>query len=430
MLTHVPGPPREVLTPRGRSLAYPRLPWPMRAANGLLGPVAPRLWPLTPEALKEKAAARAGGPDPAADDAFDKPLAILCRSLSDEVQLTCLGRYLLHHQLVCGLEIRYRLAQLAQRRPEVFTAKVAAPLFITGAPRTGTTFLQRLIARDPRSRSLPLWEAAHPLPGGDLAEARQADPGPRIEAGRREAGMLHRILPEQAHMHELAHDEAEEDNLLLAVGHSSALYEGTCLVPEYTAWYTSADHTEGYRTFRRILQFLQWSRPAGDLWVLKSPGHAEMLVPLFDTFPDATLVQTHRDPVTSVISFSNMLAYGARAYVERPNPHLIGAHAADLVERALRASLRDRAGHEHRIVDIRFQQLVEDPIGEARRVYAAAGRPWHDRTEREMRAYAAAESRRSGRHHYAAADFALDVPELRERFAFYYDRFDVPWENR
>ncbi|WP_433859695.1 sulfotransferase family protein [Streptomyces kronopolitis] len=429
MLTHVPLPQRQDLTSRGTFLAYPRLPWPLRAVNGLLGPLAPRLWPLEPEALKRKAAGKAKVPAAAADSAFEEPLALLCHSLTEEVRLSANGRFMLHSQLVKNLSTRMRLAELSARRPEIFEAPVPAPLFITGAPRTGTTFLQRLIARDPLSRSLPLWESTHPLPDGDLTAARK-DPDPRIQASRVEVGMTNRILPEQAAMHELVHDEAEEDNLLLSVSHCSPMYEDIGLVPAYTRWYTTTDHTEGYRYFKRMLQFLQWSRPAGDRWVLKSPGHAEMLLPLFGAFDDATVVQTHRDPVTSVISFSNMVAYGARVYFAHPDPHLIGKFAADIIERSLRASLRDRAGREHQVVDVLFRPLVEDPIREVRRVYEVAGRELDDSTEQVMRAYATAENHRSGRHRYAAEDFALNVPELRERFAFYYDRFDVPQEKR
>ncbi|MFD5731230.1 sulfotransferase family protein [Streptomyces sioyaensis] len=429
MLTHVPLPQRQELTSRGMFLAHPRLPWPLRAMNGLLGPLAPRLWPLEPEALKRKAALRTKVPAAAAGSAFEEPLALLCHSLTNEVQLSANGRFMLHSQLVKNLSTRLRLAELAARRPEIFDAPVPEPLFITGAPRTGTTFLQRLIARDERSRSLPLWESTHPLPAGELTAPRK-DPDPRIKASRVEVGMTNRILPEQASMHELVHDEAEEDNLLLSLSHCSPMYEDIGLVPAYAQWYTTADHTEGYRYFKRMLQFLQWSRPAGDRWILKSPGHAEMLVPLFGAFGDATVVQTHRDPVTSVISYSNMVTYGARVYFNHPNPHLIGKFAADVIERSLRAALRDRAGHEHQVVDVLFRPLVEDPIREVSRVYEAAGRELDDVTEKAMREYATAEKHRSGRHRYAAEDFALNVGELRERFAFYYDRFDVPQEKR
>jgi hypothetical protein len=430
MLTRVPIPAREELTPHGVELAHPRLVWPLRLLNLLAGPFKERLWPLDPDTLVSKARERAKLSEFDSELVFDEPLEILCRSLREELDLNANGRLGLHSQLVGDLVNRLRLQDLAARRPEIFQAPVTAPLFVTGAMRSGTTFMQRLLARDPQWRTLPMWEVTHPLPDGDLT-ATLADPDPRIRIGRIETGMANRILPEQAAMHELNHEEPEEDNLLLAAGHASSMFEALGLVPEYSKWFTTADHTDGYRQFKRFLQYLQWSRKAGDRWACKAPGHMEMLLPLYAVFPDATVVQTHRDPVTSVISFSNLIAYGARVYFDHPNPHRIGEFSADFVERLLHASIRDReATFGDRIVDVPFQQLVKDPIQQMRRVYEAAGRELDDATERSMRDYADNQSRNSGRHHYAAADFALDVPKLRERFAFYYERFDVPWDKR
>ncbi|TDT97699.1 sulfotransferase family protein [Streptomyces sp. 846.5] len=429
MLNQVPLPQRQELTPHGVELAYPKLVWPIRLLNGLTGPFAERLWPLEPEALKAKARKKAKLSDFGSGLDFDKPLDILCRSLTQELQLSGNGRLGLHSQLVGDLVNRLRLEDLATRRPEIFEAPVPAPLFVTGAMRSGTTFVQRLLARDSRWRMLPMWEVTHPLPDGDL-EAPRPNPDPRIRISRIEAGLANKILPEQGTMHELSHEEPEEDNLLLAAGHASSMFEALGLVPEYSRWFTAADHSDGYRYFKRYLQFMQWSRPVGDRWALKAPGHMEMLGPLFSTFGDATVVQTHRDPVTSVISFSNLIAYGARVYFDHPNPHLIGQFSADFVERLLRASIRDRELAGDRIIDIAFHRLIEDPVRELDRVYEVAGREMDDATENAMREYAAAESRSSGRHQYAASDFALDVPELRERFAFYYDRFDVPLDKR
>ncbi|WKX70708.1 sulfotransferase [Streptomyces sp. XD-27] len=359
---------------------------------------------------------------------LDEPLAVLCESLNHELRLSPNGRFVLQSQLAGSLANRLRLVDLMARRPEVFRAPVARPLFVAGIPRTGTTFVQKLLSQDPHWRTLPLWETRHPLPDGDLT-APPPDPDPRIDRSRRELRMVHRLLPEQAAMHELVHDEPEEEYPLLAGGHCSSMYENAVLVPAYTRWFTGADHRGGYRLFRRYLQFMQWSRPQGERWALKTPGHLEMLVPLLDTFEDATVVHTHRDPVTSVVSLSNMLSYDARTYFDHPDPHLIGRCAADFTERLLRAAIRDRKVAGDRLVDVFFRELISDPVRELRRVYEVADRELDAGTERAMRGFAEAQGRRAGRHRYAAEDFALSVPELRERFAFYYDFFDLTPEK-
>ena len=47
-----------------------------------------------------------------------------------------------------------------------------------------------------------------------------------------------------------------------------------------------------------LLQALQWLR-GPERWVLKSPQHLEQQAALIEIFPDATFVQTHRDPLAS-----------------------------------------------------------------------------------------------------------------------------------
>jgi hypothetical protein len=437
MLRRVPLPEPEALTGRAHQFANPRLPRPLSAANRLLEPVAEKLWPLDPKTLKRKARARTGLVDFGVGAPLDEPLRILCRSLSEEVQLTPVGRMSVQAQLMGNLTHRLRLEALAQVRPEVFAAPVHAPVFIVGMPRSGTTFLQRLMARDAGWRTAPFWEALNPMPAGDSAAlaARTtggaptgagAVPDPRIRTGAMALKFVYWSAPDLLHMHEMDNTLPDEEIPILAISHASSLYECMALVPEYVRWYTSTDHTPGYRYFRRFLQAMQWVRPGGPRWLLKAPSHLEMLRPLHAVFPDATIVQTHRDPVSSVVSLASMITYGVRANFRHPNPHLIGRFAADFVERLLRAAVRDRPAAEERYVDVYYRQLTSDPLREVERVYDAAGEPLTAEAEKSMVEWLHDGAQPKGVHRYDAADFALEVGELRERFAFYYERFDVP----
>lgn len=429
MFQHYRPPCRADLTERGVSLANPKLPVWMRLLQQACTPFRERMWKFDPEHLKAEARAKAGLTDFGDEAPLDEPLEALCRSVRTELRLSTNGRFVLHHQIIESLVNRLRLRELAVSRPDIFEAPVWRPVFVTGMPRTGTTFVQKLLWQDRGFRCLPLWEAVRPLPAGDLT-ATQPDPDPRIGLSLKEQGFVDKILPEQGSMHGLVHDEPEEENPLLAIYHCSSLYENSVLAPAYREWYEQADHTPGYRNFGRVLQYLQWSRPGGDRWSLKAPGHLEMLGPLLSAFDDATVVRTHRDPVTSVISFANMVTYDARIYFDHPDPWLIGQHAADFVERLLRAAVRDEELAGDQVVDIKFRDLVKDPLSQMKRVYAAADRELDGATEQGMRDYAESEGKRGGRHRYAAEDFNLDVEALRERFGFYYEHFDVPMDSR
>lgn len=429
MLKGTSQPRQEELTERARGWQNPRLPAALRVANRVLGPFGSRLWPLTAEALKAKACRKTGLSDFGERAPLDEPLRLLCRSLDEEAEFNAFGRLSAHTAILNTLVNRLRMEDLARRRPEVFERPVDAPIFIVGLQRSGTTFLQRLLAQDPELRSIPFWEVMNPLPIGDV-EAPVPDPDPRVKAGAQMISFIHRTSPELVKMHEMRNDAPDEELVLLAMGFSSMLFETFSPLPGYLPWYTAADHTPGYAYLRRTLQAMDWVRPAGSRWLLKSPQHLEQFGPLTTVFPDATLVQTHRDPVRSIVSLGAMMAYALRQNYDHPNPHLIGRQATAITERLLRAAVRDRSAEDGRFVDVQFKELNEDPLGVVHAIYARAGAKPSPEAERRMRAWLATNERgRHGTHDYTAADLALNADELRDRFAFYYDRFGVPPED-
>lgn len=400
-------------------LADPQLPFALRAANRLGAPLARRL-SLEPDALCAAAEKRTGLAD-FGSARFREPLAVLARALEQEARLTALGRVSARIQLVGLLSTRLRALDLLRRRPEIEAEAIGAPIVILGMPRTGTTALQRLLSRDPRLRSLPYWEALAPLPDGDATE-RGADPAPRIERARRGLRFLHWAAPRMQAMHEMDALEPDEEIWLLALDLATMLFEATWNVPSFRAWYERADLREGYAFLRRMLQILQWYRP-GERWLLKSPQHMEQLPVLFETFPGALVVQTHRDPLEVTASFVSMACYGRRMNEAHPDPGAIARYWAGRIEAMLRRSLEGRAGlPPERFVDVRFADLVADPLAVVRRIYAAAGLALGADVEAPMRAWLAANPRgKHGGHSYRLEDFGLDPAERRRALAFYGD---------
>lgn len=421
MLKNSPPPDPERLTPRGRAFAYPD-----RGASGepLPAAVLDERFPLEPDALKSRARAITGlddfGPAP-----FDTPLARLCASLRDEVDLNAGGRESAYGRIMNILITRLRLQDLWRRHPEILKLPVRAPIFIVGLPRSGTTFLQWLLARDPSLRHAPFWELNFPLPDGDPAEA-QPEPDPRIAKARGIIERLHAGAPGMASMHQLDAEEPEEELSLLALGFSSMAFEWSFMVPGYVDWYRNTDHTAGYAYFRRVLQTLQWLR-GGEQWVLKAPMHMENLNALFATFPDATIVQTHRDPVTATVSLTSLTCYGVRNYFDHPDPLRMGSHIASIVERLLGAicAYRDRHGGGA-FIDIQFSELMNDPVSAVRAIYAKCGKTLSPETERAMRTWIANSPRdKHGDHEYAAEDFGIDPEERKRALAFYLEPFGI-----
>jgi hypothetical protein len=360
------------------------------------------------------------GPEP-----LREPLARLCDSLCREVPLSGAGRESARRRLMSLLATRLRLQDLWRRRPEILALPVEAPWFIVGLPRSGTTFLHRLLASDPGLRSAPLWEIMNPLPAGDI-EAPQPQPDPRIAMAEQALAALHRVAPGLQAMHEMEAQAPDEELNLLALGFCSMGFEFSFGVPSYVQWYAQQDQREGYRFFRKVLQTLQWLR-GGRHWVLKAPSHMEQLGPLLHVFPDATVIQTHRDAVTATVSLASLTCHGVHAYFDQPDPTRVGRCMSEAVERLLRAIVRDRAEGDPRFVDVHFVPLMADPIEIVRRVYAAAGRELGAPAEQAMRRWFEEHPRgRHGAHAYTASEFGIDPGERHAALAFYHRRFGVP----
>jgi hypothetical protein len=322
------------------------------------------------------------------------------------------------------LVTRARLADLERRRPDIVGAPVAAPIVIMGMPRTGTTILQRLLSRDPGLRHLPYWEAQSPLPTG-AADDRDAPIDDRIALAQRGIDVLDRAAPEMKAIHEVEATEADEELWLLAVGLGSMLFEAQWNVPAYAEWYDAADLGDAYRTLRDLLAVLQWYRP-GERWLLKSPQHLERLVEIGSVFPDATIVQTHRDPVSVVASTASLISYSRRMGTFDVSPPTIGRYWAWRIERLLSRSIDQREAIGRNVVDVRFPDLLADPMGVVQDVYRAAGRVLSPEARAAMERYLRERPQgHFGAHRYQPADFGLDASELRRRFADYADRFDV-----
>jgi hypothetical protein len=396
-----------------------------RAVNAALRPVARALFPLGSESVVHAARKKTGLTD-FGDQRFREPLGVLIDSLERDAHLHAVGRFTARRQLVDLLSTRLRLHDLLARRPEILDVPVARPIVILGLPRTGTTLLQRLLARDPGLRSLPYWEAMAPLPDGDAAVF--PDPAisdPRIARAEQGLRFLHRVAPLMLTMHEMEAEAPDEEIWLLAVDFATMLFEASYDVPTFRDWYCAHDQTPGYRYLYRMLQILQWYRP-GDRWLLKSPQHLEQIPALLDVFPDATVVQTHRDPVQVTASICSMETYGRRMNTARVDARAIGAYWSARIERMLRASIDDRPEDDDRFVDVQFRELTSDPIATVKRVYEAAGREMTADAHDAMQEFLARNPRaKHGAHTYRLEDFGLHRDERRRALAFYTDRFGV-----
>ena len=376
-------------------------------------------------------AVQASGLDDFGPDDFHERLDLWLSEMDKDDERTGLGRMSMFGDCVRHAVNRLRIHDLLKRHPEIRDVPIERPVIVVGLPRSGTTHLVNLIAADERFRSMPLWESQEPVP--DPRET--VPPGgvdPRWERSNQSWEAMQRTLPLLAAMHPMNPDHVHEELELELPDFSSYYIEWVARCPGWRDYYLSHDQTPHYAYMRTVLQILQWRRPR-ERWVLKSPQHLEQLGPLMATFPDATVVVTHRDPVSVIQSTATMTAYGARVQYRSTRPDWYAGYWTDRIRGLLDSAVRDRGLlPADRTVDVRFHDFMADELGTIEGIYDAAGLEFTPEARAQVVAYQEGHPRgKDGQVVYdLRADFGLDPEELRAPFRSYVDRFGVREEVR
>ena len=380
---------------------------------------------LDADELAAEARARTGLDD-FGDDRFWEPYRIFVQALREEAKLHTVGALLIRDDLLSALIARLELTETRKQHPEIASEVVDRPIFITGLPRTGTSITHELLAADPRHRAPLHWEVRNPCPPPESATYRS---DPRIDRADRQIRLWCEIVPEYDMMHELGGDIPVEDVQLMAPSFVSDEWMGRHVVPSYAAWYGSCDRVPGFEFHKLLLQHLQWRCP-GDRWVLKSPSHMSQLDALLAVYPDARIVFTHRDPLKVLPSVVSILY--STAYV-RSDEVDAGAMASWFSGETCKMlidgmnALRDSGRlPEEQCFDLRYSELMKDPVAALGGVYEHFGIDYPDSARSAQRHYIENKPKgRHGSHRYDFSDTGLDLDEERARFQDYYERYGV-----
>ncbi|MDV3130517.1 sulfotransferase [Mycobacterium sp. 29Ha] len=381
---------------------------------------------LNPDAVMSAAVETAGSEDFGPDD-FVEGLTVLCASIDEQAQLNDIGRFALEQNIIGGLVNRLRIHDWHNHHPAIRDEPVDAPLVVIGLFRAGTTFLSQLFDQDPANRALLRWEAADSVPPPSPENYRS---GPRVDAANEAIEMLESLNPQMKIVH---HEDAEgptECITLLGQDFKSLTWEAMANVGDYSRWLLGADYTSAYAYHRRVLQVLQSGGRRGR-WTLKSPNHAIALPALAAEYPDAKLVLLHRDPTVLCASACSLISTLTGTFSDADHTAYIAAHWTDLLAESIDRSEAFRRAHSEReIVDVQYADLVGDPIGTVEKIYAACGRELDERDRAALTACVAANPKgRFGTHGYRLEDYGLQAGEIRDRFADYIERYDVPSET-
>jgi hypothetical protein len=378
---------------------------------------------LSVPAVLEAAATTTGLDDFGPED-FHERLGLWLSEMDADTERTALGRMMMFGDCVRYASNRLRIRALLAEHPEILDQEITAPVIVIGLPRSGTTNLVNLLASDSRFRSMPLWESYEPVP--DPREAPGPDGvDPRWTRCQQAWEAMQAGAPFIAAMHPMEPDHVHEELELMLPDFSSYNLEWVARCPQWRDHLLGHDQTPHYAYMKQVLQILQWYRPR-ERWVLKCPQHLENIGPLMATFPDATIVVTHRDPVAVVQSTITMVTYGARTAYRTTRPHWYRDYWTDRIGRLLDTSIRDQhllpAERTHHVY---FHSYMADEMATLQQVYDLAGIELTDTARAEIEAYRAAHPRdRGGRVVYdLRGDFDVTPEEVRARFGDYFAAF-------
>jgi len=379
--------------------------------------------PYSADALIEEAMTQTGL-DRFDSDSFREGLDVLLGDVNRQ-EMTETGHARMHRSLVQILSNRPKTTDYLDRRPELLDRTIERPVFVFGIPRTGTTLLNNLLASDPARRSPLTWEIDDPVPPATSATLKT---DPRAIARLEQERAMLAANPEMGKYYRGSAIYPNECIFFMEHDFKALSLESRGKLPNYRDWLFSTDMRSAYRYHKRFLQLLQADAPG--VWNLKMPSHCLWIDTILETYPDARLVWTHRDPFTAMGSFCSIISLGNRSFTGTADPHYVGENCTWQAKQHIDRLMAARERHGDRIIDVHYADLTRDPLPIMRTLYKALGDEFTPEAEEGMTAWLAENPQNKfGKHEYKLAQYGLSVESLQPVFERYLSAYDVAREG-
>ena len=307
--------------------------------------------------------------------------------------------------------------------PEIDEQEIVAPLIGLGLPRTGSTALSCLLAADPAVRTIRNWEAQQPCPPPESA-TQETDA--RIQKSALMLERRNRLFPRMKMMVPSTTTSPTECQTFMAYDFKSQLFQAMFQIPSYVEWLNhKADLVPTYRYVKRVLKLLQWHCPP-HRWRLKNPSHCLFIDALVKVFPDARFWMTHRDVASVIPSVADLYYELTKAFSDAVDTMWLGRMTSDFCELGMRRMMAFRdAGHDYRLSTFISRRFRRTPSRTLRSSTTSWAKKLTPQARLRMEAWRRETPRdKHGGHGVDPSDFGLYRAQLRERFAFYSQRFN------
>jgi len=364
------------------------------------------------------------GLDDLGDDRILHALARLVDALNNEARLSERGRPAIEQELVDTLVNRLRVEDHLAKHPELLERPVKKPTFVFGLMRTGTTLVINLLSVDPARRCLLRWESFDSVPPPRPEELHA---GPRYAKSQERSEFGLKYAPHISAIHHENADSPSECQFAMSPSFVSQYFDAMFDIPSYHRWFLyEADYLPAFEYHKRLLQLLQAN--VGGHWTLKNPWHPLFLDALTTVYPDAQLVMTHRDPADVVGSACSLLKAIRPMFSDSVDNAAIARCLLETFDLMIARSDAYREAHgRDSIHDVQYADVMRDPIGEIRRIYARFDEPLTPAAEAAMNAYMQDNPKgKLGRHSYSLEEYGLSREQVHERYSGYCERYRIP----
>ncbi len=401
---------------------YQRIPLKMVNMLGSgLGQIGIDLSSLSEEKLCAEAIKNTGLTD-FNEDGFREGLQALINAVNNNGNIHSFGKGVLRTVILHALENRLKIQSFIKQGEGINDVEIIKPLFVVGLPRTGTTLLFNLLSLDSSNRWLANWEACTPAPGS----SDKCDINYRKKFAAKNNKSIHYFLPELKKKHETHPESPEECNHLFLNSFESEILWYCHDISSYREWLKNKDRMASYRFYKNQLKVLQ-AQSAKKRWLLKCPLHLNSMDALLSVFPDANIVQTHRDPAEVLPSACSLQATVRNISSRKIDYKQIGLDTTEFLSNSLNCNMRVRkAVKNNQILDIYYKQLITDPKSVIQSIYQYFGYELDDHTKEKIDQYVASNRQhKNGVHKYSLDQFSIDKNYVNTKFADYISSFDV-----
>lgn len=359
-----------------------------------------------------------------------------------KAQYTPAGYFLTQRTLVKRMVVRLKLFNYVKKHPSVNKIEIKKPIFIIGFPRTGTTFLHELLGLHPGVQMHYTWEQIDPIPTTDNEsfQALMKERKKRHDGNKFVNNLLISLMGDSIQrVHRIGYDEPEECTTPLSMDLPYAFTE-LPFIP-FTAKESVAigcgNAFKNYYKYLQVLTFQQTdvTNPApAKTWMLKCPFHLPYLTELNNSFPDAIVVWTHRNPVECIASACSLYETLLRTIAEEDSidRYALGLAVLEYTTICLTKAIESIAKIDkkspNQVIHVKYKQTIRSPKELCRAVVAKAdmayGAEYDARLDQYLRASDDKRRQLKGKtsdavHEYRLEDYGLSAALIAARFAEY-----------